>query len=213
MVFVVWLPITLAITWATLGKEAVVSFIPIWVLSTIYPFMKRLIPFPQVVLGAVIGGAVFPGWVAITHELGGLEAAVPLFFATAVWVVYFDVFYATQDSSDDAKIGVNSLAVLMGKHVWALLSVLGLMQVVFFAFTALRARLSPIFWVFGVGAWAVSIPMHIIALDVNDRKSGGRIFKANIKLGLYLTGVSLLELAFTRVYIDGGLFQYQRLWR
>jgi 4-hydroxybenzoate polyprenyltransferase len=165
--------------------------------------MKRLIPFPQVVLGAVIGGAVFPGWVSITNHISweDFEAALPLFFATASWVVYFDVFYATQDSADDAKIGVKSLAVLMGSHVRLLLGALGLVQVGFFAVTALRAHLSLIFWVLGLGVWAVNIPWHIKSLDIRDSKSGGRIFKANIKLGLYLTGVTLMELIFTRVYL------------
>jgi 6-methylsalicylate decarboxylase len=198
--FICWVPFTLGITWATLGPAVMISFIPVWVLSAIYPFMKRIIPFPQVVLGITIGGAVFPGWVGITHELDHLEQALPLFFATASWVVYFDIFYATQDSPDDKKIGVKSLAVLMGDHVWILLTALGVLQAVFFAVTALRANLSLIFWLLGLGVWVVSVPWHIMSFDLKDRHSGGRIFKANIKLGLYLTGISLLELFLVRVY-------------
>ncbi|KAJ6142505.1 UbiA-like prenyltransferase [Penicillium samsonianum] len=198
--FICWLPITLAVTWGTLGPAVTAGFIPVWVLSTIYPFMKRIMPFPQVVLGAIIGGAVFPGWVGITGDLKGLDQALPLFFATASWVVYFDVFYATQDRPDDEKIGVKSLAVLMGKNVQILLAVLGALQVLLFAVTALRADMSLIFWVLGLGVWMVNVPWHILSLDLKDRHSGGRIFKSNIKLGLYLTGVSLLELFVVRVY-------------
>ncbi|KAJ5951551.1 uncharacterized protein N7479_009964 [Penicillium vulpinum] len=198
--FICWLPITLSITWGTLGPAVTAGFIPVWVLSTIYPFMKRIMPFPQVVLGAIIGGAVFPGWVGITGDLKNLDQALPLFFATAAWVVYFDVFYATQDRPDDEKIGVKSLAVLMGNNVQLLLAVLGALQVLLFAVTALRADMSLIFWVMGLGVWMVSMPWHILSLDLTDRRSGGRIFKSNIKLGLYLTGVSLLELFVVRVY-------------
>ncbi len=90
--------VTLALTRMLMGEAGVTAFIPIWALSAIYPFMKRLIPFPQVVLGGVIGGAVIPGWVAVTHDLEGLGASIPLILATAAWVVYFDVFYATQVS-------------------------------------------------------------------------------------------------------------------
>ena len=97
--FLAWIPITLSITYFTLGEEGVVTFIPIWALSLVYPFMKRVMPFPQVVLGAIIGGAVFPGWVSITRNLQGLDQAVPLFCATMSWVVYFDIFYATQVGS------------------------------------------------------------------------------------------------------------------
>lgn len=94
--FIAWIPVTLAITYYTLGDAGVVTFLPIWGLSLIYPFMKRLIPFPQIILGAIIGGAVFPGWVSITNDLSDWDQALPLFAATMSWVIYFDVFYASQ---------------------------------------------------------------------------------------------------------------------
>lgn len=202
-VFIAWLPICYYLVKYSLGDEAVIAFIPVWVFSTVYPFMKRVIPFPQVVLGGIIGGAVFPGWVAVTQNMDDIQAALPLFFATASWVVYFDLFYATQDSADDKKIGVKSLAVLMGDNIWLLLSALGALQVGFFAVTALRAHLSLVFWIAGLAVWAGSMPWHIWRLDLSDRGSGGRIFKDNIKLGLYLTLVTLIELGFTRVYMTG----------
>lgn len=156
-------------------------------------------PFPQVVLGVIIGGAVFPGWISITRHLEGLDQALPLFWAAFAWVIYFDVFYATQDSPDDAKIGVKSLAILSGDSVHLLLASLGVVQVACFVLTATRANLSLIFWVLGIVPWALSIPWHLRTLDLGDRNSGGRVFKANIKLGLYLTAISLAELGLTRV--------------
>lgn len=59
--------------------------------------------------------------------------------------------------------------------------------------------MSMIFWVFGLGVWAVNIPWHLLSLDLKDRKSGGKIFKANIMLGLYMTIVTVIELMVTRV--------------
>ncbi|KAM7183945.1 hypothetical protein V8F20_012422 [Naviculisporaceae sp. PSN 640] len=200
--FIAWIPLTLYITRLTLGDAAAAAFIPVWVLSFVYPFMKRLIPFPQVVLGAVIGGAVFPGWAAVTGQQllqGELSDAMPLFWATFFWVIYFDVIYATQDSPDDAKIGVKSLAVLLGRNVKFFLASLGGLQVGLFALAGMRAQLSLVFWVLGLGVWTLSIPWHLISLDLKDRHSGGRVFMANIKLGLYLTGITLVELALTRV--------------
>jgi hypothetical protein len=73
--------------------------------------------------------------------------------------------------------------------------------VAFFAATAWKANMSSIFWVFGLGVWAANLPWHVLSLDMGDRKSGGRIFKANIMLGLYMTVVALVELAVTRVYL------------
>lgn len=94
--FIVWIPVTLATTYYTLGDTGVMTFLPIWALSLIYPFMKRLMPFPQIILGAIIGGAVFPGWVSITNDLNDWDQALPLFAATMSWVIYFDIFYALQ---------------------------------------------------------------------------------------------------------------------
>ncbi|KAJ5769076.1 hypothetical protein N7520_003635 [Penicillium odoratum] len=198
--FICWLPVTLIVTWMTMGPAATASFVPVWVLSTIYPFMKRIMPFPQVVLGAIIGGAVFPGWVGVTGDLNNMSQALPLFFATATWVVYFDVFYAMQDRPDDMKIGLNSLAIFLGNNIQVPLAVLCASQVILFAITAVQAELSLIFWVLGLGVWMVSVPWHIMTLDLKDRNSGGVVFKRNIKLGLYLTVVSLVELFVVRVY-------------
>ena len=208
--FIAWIPVIIAITHYTLGEAALITFIPIWGLSLIYPFMKRLIPFPQVVLGAVIGAAVFPGWAAVTEDLSGLEQGLPLFAATMSWVVYFDVFYATQDHQDDARIGVKSIAVLLGEKTWMFLGALALLQVGFFAITALKANMSWIFWILGIGVWAVNLPWHVFSLDMSSRESGGKIFKANIMLGLYMTGIALVELLITRVYLKTLLHLFDR---
>ncbi|TAQ84223.1 hypothetical protein B7494_g7452 [Chlorociboria aeruginascens] len=202
LAFIAWIPTTVAITYFTLGEVGVKTFIPIWILSIIYPFMKRIMPFPQVVLGATMGAAVFPGWAVVTNTMDGLEGALPLFGAVMAWVVYFDIFYATQDRIDDAKVGVKSLAVLLGDQAWIFLSFLGMLQVGFFAMTAMKANMSAIFWGLGVLVWAGNIPWHITSLDVTNSKSGGKIFKANITLGLWMTAVALLELVATHVHVN-----------
>ena len=94
--FIAWMFVTITTTYLMIGPLGVVNFTPTWILSATYPFMKRLIPFPQVVLGLTIGCAVLPGWVSVSNSLQGLDEIIPLFLATAAWVVYFDIFYATQ---------------------------------------------------------------------------------------------------------------------
>jgi 4-hydroxybenzoate polyprenyltransferase len=96
--FIAWIPVMIAITYYTLGTTGVITFTPIWILSLIYPLLKRFIHFPQILLGAIIGAAVFPGWTSITGDFSNISQAVPLFAATMSWVVYFDIFYAMQVS-------------------------------------------------------------------------------------------------------------------
>ena len=112
-----------------------------------------------------------------------------------------------QDRADDEKAGIQSLAVLLGDRAWVFLMFLGLAQVAFFAVTALHANMSLIFWVFGVGVWAVNLAWHVMALDLTDSKSGGKIFRANIMLGLYMTVVGLIDLIITRIYL-GSLVHF-----
>ena len=200
-VFVAWILIILAVTYYTLGAVAVITFAPIWMLGVIYPLMKRLMPFPHLVIGVVHGAFVFSGWASITDSLDGWEKGIPLFAAVMVWVIYFDVFYATQDYQDDKKIGVKSLVVVLGERTWMLVTVLGLRQLALFVLTALMAQLSYFFWVFGVGVWALNVPWHLRSLDMRDRTSGGKVFRANIMLGLYMTVVAVLEMLTTRVYM------------
>jgi 4-hydroxybenzoate polyprenyltransferase len=98
---------------------------------------------------------------------------------------------------------VKGLAVLLGDNAHIFLAFLGILQVTFFAHTGLKARMSPIYWTLGVGVWALNVIWHVASLDVNDRKSGGKIFKANIMLGLYMSAISVLELAVSRLSISG----------
>lgn len=163
--------------------------------------MKRIMPFPHLVIGVIHGAFVFSGWASITDSLDGWEKGIPLFAAVMVWVIYFDVFYATQDYEDDKKVGVKSLVVVLGEKTWMLVTVLGLLQIALFVLTAFMAHLSFFFWVFGVGVWALNIPWHLRLLNMRDRTSGGKIFRANILLGLYMTVVALLEMLTTRVYM------------
>lgn len=126
------------------------------------------------------------------------------------WVIYFDVFYATQDHHDDTKIGVKSIAVLLGDRTWMFLGGLALLQLGFFAMTALKANMSWMFWIFGIGVWAFNLPWHVFSLDMNSRRSGGKIFKANIMLGLNMTGIALAELLIVRVYMKTLHHMFER---
>ena len=80
-----------------------------------YPFMKRIIWWPQAWLGLVFSWGALVGWVEVT---GGFALAAALLYAGAVaWVIGYDTIYAVQDREDDALIGVRSSALRLGGHV------------------------------------------------------------------------------------------------
>jgi 4-hydroxybenzoate polyprenyltransferase len=102
-------------------------------LAILYPFSKRVLPIPQVMLGLAFGWGVVMAWAAVR---GAVELEAWLLYATtACWAVGYDTIYAIQDREDDARIGVYSSALLFGTKTWiavavALAAMLALLETV-----------------------------------------------------------------------------------
>ncbi len=78
----------------------------------IYPFMKRITYWPQVVLGMAFNWGALLGWTAIHGALSW--AAVALYVGGISWTMAYDTIYAHQDKHDDVLIGVKSTALKFG---------------------------------------------------------------------------------------------------
>ncbi|KAI5778481.1 UbiA prenyltransferase family-domain-containing protein [Geopyxis carbonaria] len=192
---------TALITYRTMGFLALQWTLPIYAIFGVYPFTKRFVQWPQFVLAPAVAWPAFVGWVSLAGHSATVRDCIPLFLAVCVWTIYFDTCYGTQDSRDDKKIGVGSLAVFLGDNVKVFLGLLGVAIISLFAYTAKMSNLSPIFWVAGLGVWGLSFPMQLKMLDLNNPKSGGKVFQFNIMLGMYITAVSLVELAWSTTKI------------
>jgi 4-hydroxybenzoate polyprenyltransferase len=80
----------------------------------VYPFAKRIIHWPQVVLGLAFNWGALLGWSAVT---GGLALPALLLYAGGVlWTLGYDTIYAHQDKEDDVLIGVKSTALRLGSQ-------------------------------------------------------------------------------------------------
>jgi 4-hydroxybenzoate polyprenyltransferase len=98
---------------AMLNRPAQVLAVIAAALTIIYPFIKRFLSVPQLVLGAAFGWAV-P--MAFAAQTGQTEQLAWLVFGTAlIWAVIYDTFYAMVDRKDDLKVGVKSTAILFGE--------------------------------------------------------------------------------------------------
>ena len=81
-------------------------------IAIVYPFMKRVTFFPQVILGIAFSWGI-P--MASTAVHGKLSVPVCLFFLMSViWIIAYDTQYAMVDRRDDRNIGVKSTALLLG---------------------------------------------------------------------------------------------------
>src|SRR5438067_1004235 len=82
------------------------------VLVAIYPTMKRLTSWPQLVLGFAFNWGALVGYAAVTGTLSW--ATVALYCGGVAWTLVYDTIYAMQDQRDDAIIGVRSTARRFG---------------------------------------------------------------------------------------------------
>lgn len=115
------------------------------VLMIAYPFMKRLISAPQLVLGAAFGWAVpmsFAAQAGFVPAVGWL-----LWLVVIIWAVIYDTMYAMADRADDLRIGVRSTAILFGAADVLIVSALMIALVLALALVGRLATLGP--WFFG----------------------------------------------------------------
>jgi 4-hydroxybenzoate polyprenyltransferase len=81
-------------------------------LAAVYPFMKRYMQLPQVVLGMAFGWSVPMAFAAQTGAVP--EVAWLIFTANILWSTAYDTMYAMVDRDDDIAVGVKSTAILFG---------------------------------------------------------------------------------------------------
>jgi 4-hydroxybenzoate polyprenyltransferase len=115
------------------------------VLTVIYPFMKRVMAAPQLVLGAAFGWSIPMTFAAAT---GGVpRLAWLMWLAVVVWAVIYDTMYAMADRADDLKAGVKSTAILFGNADVFIVSLLMIVLMLALALVGQMAALGP--WYFG----------------------------------------------------------------
>jgi 4-hydroxybenzoate polyprenyltransferase len=91
----------------------ILSFVAL-ALTVVYPFLKRGFSFPQAWLGIAFGFSI-P--MAFAAQYGKLVAvAWVLMIANMFWSIAYDTEYAMVDRDDDARLGLKSSAILLGRH-------------------------------------------------------------------------------------------------
>ena len=89
------------------------SFVALF-LAASYPFTKRFFVMPQAYLGIAFGFGIPMAFAAQTGSVPAL--AWWLLLANVFWTIAYDTEYAMVDRDDDVKIGINTTALLFGRH-------------------------------------------------------------------------------------------------
>jgi 4-hydroxybenzoate polyprenyltransferase len=149
----------------------------------IYPFMKRITYWPQIVLGLAFSWGALMGWAA---AFGRLDApALALYTGSIAWVIGYDTVYAHQDRDDDALIGIKSTALLFGSWTKPMLAVFYGLAVGLIGLAGMLAGAGVLFGL-GLTAFAAHLAWQIARLDIGDPDLCLRIFISNRDAGLIL---------------------------
>ena len=159
----------------------------------IYPFMKRITYWPQIVLGLAFSYGALMGWPAAFGRLDW--PAIVLYAGSISWVIGYDTIYAHQDREDDLLIGIKSTALLFGENTRPMLAGFYSGAVVLIGIAGLTAGGRLIF-VLGLIAFAAHLAWQVVRLDINNSAHCLKLFKSNRDAGLILFGAMLLEAVF-----------------
>jgi len=172
------------------NRFAVATGIASLAIVAVYPFMKRITWWPQVVLGLAFSWGALMGF-AVT--LGRIDATALLLYGGSIaWVIGYDTIYAHQDAEDDALIGVKSTARLFGAHTRQALMVFYALAVVLIGVAMGLAGAGLAAWI-GLAAFAAHLVWQIARLKIGDPALCLRIFKSNRDAGLLLFAGLLMD--------------------
>jgi 4-hydroxybenzoate polyprenyltransferase len=98
----------------TLNQQTILLSIIALFLAATYPLTKRFLVIPQAYLGIAFGFSIPMAFAAVVNDVPAL--AWWLLLANMFWAIAYDTEYAMVDREDDAKIGLQSSALLFGRY-------------------------------------------------------------------------------------------------
>lgn len=164
---------------ATAILVGIASLVPV----AIYPFMKRVMPVPQAVLGLAFAWGALMGWVAV---FGRLDAPALLLYAgTVAWVVGYDTIYAVQDIEDDEIAGIRSSARFFGRRMRGAVGLCYGTSVALVAAAAVLAGSGAV-GLLSVAGFGAHLGRQVLRLDTQDGRGALTLFRSNRDAGLIL---------------------------
>jgi 4-hydroxybenzoate polyprenyltransferase len=172
------------------NRFAVASGVASLAIVAVYPFMKRITWWPQVVLGLAFSWGALMGFAVVLGRIGA--PALFLYAGSIAWVIGYDTIYAHQDTEDDALIGVKSTALLFGARTHRALIVFYSLAVVLIGAALALSGAGLAGWM-ALAAFAVHLCWQIARLRIDDPALCLRVFKSNRDAGLLLFAGLLVD--------------------
>jgi len=152
-------------------------------LVAVYPAMKKVTSWPQVVLGFAFNWGALVGYAAVTQTLSW--ATVALYFGGVAWTMVYDTIYAMQDQRDDAIVGVRSTARRFADAPRRWLTLFAVLAIGLWTLTGMLAPLGPGYFVL-LACVAAHFFWQIAFVKPGDPADCLMRFKSNAQVGWLL---------------------------
>ena len=161
------------------GLAIALSFLGL-AIAVAYPFTKRFFAVPQLVLGVAFGFGIPMAYAAVQEALP-LECWL-LLAANICYSFAYDTEYAMVDRDDDAKLGIHTSALLLGR--WDVAAVMASYAAMLALLAWVGARLS-LAWTFyaGLAVAAAMMAYHWTLIRGRTREGCFRAFRHNNWVG------------------------------
>jgi 4-hydroxybenzoate polyprenyltransferase len=158
----------------------------------LYPFMKRITYWPQIVLGFAFSWGALMGWAQV---FGRLDApALLLYGAAIVWTVGYDTIYAHQDKEDDALVGLKSTALKFGPRTKPWLALFYALTILLLGLAGAGAGAGWPYFI-GLALGSAQLAWQIATLDIDDPANCLVRFRSNRDFGALVFLALLADMA------------------
>lgn len=155
-------------------------------LVIIYPLMKRVTHWPQLILGMAFNWGALLGWSAVNGSCNW-PLCLPLYVAGICWTIVYDTIYAHQDKVEDVLLGIKSTAIKFGEKTKLWLSGFSATMISGLVATGLQCNQTWPYYT-SVGLVAAHLATQLYTLNINDQTNCLNKFVSNQRVGLLLFG-------------------------
>ena len=153
------------------------------ILAFVYPFMKRITYWPQLLLGLTFNWGIIMGWASIANSIS-IEPII-LYLAAIFWTLGYDTIYGLQDMYDDEIIGIKSTSIKFKNNAKVFVGTCYSLCVLFVLILCLIMEIEK--YLLALSVFFISTLIYQIKFfKINNSKSCLAAFKINNLTGIFI---------------------------
>lgn len=165
------------------NQKTIISGFFALILVIFYPFMKRIIFYPQIFLGITFNFGILMADLALNNQIS--LSTLFLYISAIFWTLIYDTIYGFQDIEDDLKIGVKSTAIKFRKNPKKILTILAIFMLFFLFLAGFLQKMSIFYFIFILFAAFYKIYL-IKKCNYNEPQNCLKTFKKNYIVGFLI---------------------------